>query len=76
MANCEKHPEEALHKCCVCSQEVCGICDTYINPVTNVAISKDVWLRNPHEVKLVGMEWPKEPFYAHLSCAHKKGLMP
>lgn len=73
---CKKHPEEQLRPCCVCGGPVCGICETYINPVTMIAISKEVWVRYPKEVRIIHppMEWPKEDKVAHLECAQKKGM--
>jgi len=68
-----KHAEEELHKCRICEQEVCGICDAYINPVTTFAITKEVWDEYPLTVKfLCGMLWPKEAWFAHLACIRKK----
>lgn len=66
---CEKHPEEMLKPCHYCKKDVCGICETYVNPVTDVAISKEVWEEYPKTVKLVDTEWPKEAWVSHLNCS-------
>ena len=66
---CEKHPEEPLRPCHFCKKDVCGICEAYLNPITEVAISKECWERYPKEVKLIGKEWPKGNWVTHIKCA-------
>jgi len=73
--NCEKHIHEQLRPCTVCNTDVCGKCDTYVNPITNRAISKEAWENYPRTVKLIGMEWPKISIVAHIACAKKNKMI-
>lgn len=72
LAFCEKHPEEELRPCLACKKPVCGVCDTYINILTEDAITKEVWEGYKICVKVTDYEWPEHPSVAHMDCARTR----
>ena len=68
---CDLHPGEQLKPCVVCGAQICGECETLVNPLTKNAIDRYTWTSYTTGIRLVGASWPAEPWVACLKCAKK-----
>jgi len=59
----------------VCGKQVCGECETLVNPLTKCAIDRYTWNGYITSVRLLGAVWPAEPWVACLKCAKKGKFM-